>query len=62
VVPSIKWNNFYWRLRVALEFPIRYWRASMATDSRVTRLAVDAAKGLPSLGAILGGVGTCSYS
>jgi hypothetical protein len=37
-----------------------YWRASLATPSRRTRLTVDGAKGLPPIDAILGGSGTCS--
>lgn len=37
-----------------------YWRASLATPSRRTRLEVDGVKGLPPIDAILGGTGTCS--
>lgn len=37
-----------------------YWRASLATPSRTTRLTAGGAKGLPSVEAILGGAGSCS--
>lgn len=37
-----------------------YWRASLATPSRATRLSAGAVKGLPAVEAILGGAGTCS--
>ncbi|MFZ6843639.1 pilus assembly protein TadG-related protein [Undibacterium sp. RuTC16W] len=37
-----------------------YWRASLATDSRLTRTIVGAAKALPPIGALLGGNSTCS--
>jgi hypothetical protein len=37
-----------------------YWRASLATPSRATRLTAGGAKGLPSVEALLGGAGTCS--
>jgi hypothetical protein len=36
-----------------------YWRASLATDDRLTRTAVDAAKGLLPVAAVLGGKGSC---
>lgn len=36
-----------------------YWRASLATDDRLTRTAVDAAKGLLPVAAVLGGNGSC---
>lgn len=47
----------------AREFPSLfnpYWRASLATDSRASRAIVGAAKGLPSISALLGGTGSCS--
>ena len=36
-----------------------YWRASMATPSRMARTIVDGAKGLAPVAALLGGAGSC---